>query len=881
MPLAPGQVVDRYTVESLIGRGGMANVYKLRHNELGSAYALKVLSTTRADLTERLLVEGRIQASLVHPNVVRVHDVLRVDGAPALVMEWIDGPSLDAWAAGRPSFEAIEAMFRGIVAGVGYAHEHGLVHRDLKPANVLLQRVPDGFVPKITDFGIAKVMQDSSERGLTAGGLALGTPRYMAPEQMRDTRGVDRRADVWALGCVLFELVCGRPAFDGDLISIHADASAGRRPAVRDLAPEATDRVVRAIDACLVPRDARLPDCAALLAVLGGGDVPVVGATTMELPAVAQRIGAYEVLGTVTERDGIGTCVASGPAGEVALKLVPLSADPKRVELFRREIAVVQQLSHPRIAAFVDTFETDDRKLVLARAIVPGVTLAEDLASHRYDRDEALATVASALELLVHLHGLAPPVIVRDVVPERFVVVDGAVHLVDLGLVRDTPADPVLGGSTFHGTFGYMAPEQFRGDASPATDVYGAGALLLRVLTRREPSTLLKAEKLDYAAAVGDPPVIAWLDRVLAADPLARPSSADALAALRRIGPREVAEPSVAPEPVRAAPIVPEVVESPQAGPRYADAPPPVEPQQFHSPPAVVPPGRVGPPPPSANPVRALVLAMIAFPLVLCLSSAIVFGDALTPSVFGTDTPQVTEPAPTPLPPATPAAPSMASPQLLLDHVMTLHVDRGLQGCFAAYRADNPAQDVYLPLDAKFTAAPGKPVTVGFAPGPYDGTALPGCVQAVVADAAVVLPVTQTVTLTDGLPVGEWRSPSTHPVTLTDADRDLANTVGDTYTDPAMRSCFRSYGLSHPADAATPARLTVTVPVDGPATFDLVPDALDGTSLDACLATAMGTIPKPEVPFPVTTEHEGKLADILGHDAVKTKLSRHAPEGGN
>src|SRR5688500_13232778 len=138
--LAVGEEVDRYVVEALLGSGGMAVVYRVRHRTLATAHALKVLTNTVPQVRERLVAEGRIQAGLRHVNLVAVTDVLDVGGAPALLMDYVEGPALVAWIEERGPLPLadVEAIFGGILAGVAMAHARGLVHRDLKPGNVLL-----------------------------------------------------------------------------------------------------------------------------------------------------------------------------------------------------------------------------------------------------------------------------------------------------------------------------------------------------------------------------------------------------------------------------------------------------------------------------------------------------------------------------------------------------------------------------------------------------------------------------------------------------------------------------------------------------------------------------------------------------------------------
>ena len=175
MNLEQDEIVDRYRVEQLIGEGGMARVYRVRHVQLGSLHALKVLSMPVRSVRERLLQEGRVQASLRHEHAVHVHDIIEVDGAPGLVMEYIDGPSLSAFIRSTVSplsWAQIDELAVGMISGVQHAHDVGVVHRDLKPGNVLLAIDDRRLVPKITDFGLAKVVATGSTSGSTRSGVA-------------------------------------------------------------------------------------------------------------------------------------------------------------------------------------------------------------------------------------------------------------------------------------------------------------------------------------------------------------------------------------------------------------------------------------------------------------------------------------------------------------------------------------------------------------------------------------------------------------------------------------------------------------------------------------------------------------------------------------
>jgi len=264
-------------VERFIGRGGAGEVYRVRHKNLGTHHALKVLTHSKPLIRQRLLNEGRIQAHLRHINVVAVSDVLEVGDAPGLLMEYLEGPSLASWLDKKmPSPDEALEIFQGILAGVERAHALGIVHRDLKPANVMLEQGPDGLIPKVMDFGLARALEDEEEDEdrdrLTRSGAALGTPFYMSPEQIRDTKSADTRADIFSLGCILYEMVCHRRPFTGaDLVSVFNAVTSGRYTPPRALVPDLPKTIDQAIVGCLeVDREQRIRDCQMLRGVLAG-----------------------------------------------------------------------------------------------------------------------------------------------------------------------------------------------------------------------------------------------------------------------------------------------------------------------------------------------------------------------------------------------------------------------------------------------------------------------------------------------------------------------------------------------------------------------------------------------------------------------------------
>ena len=264
-------IADRYVVEGMIGAGGIAEVYKVRHLELGSSHALKVLTWRRKGLAKRFLDEGKFQASLGHPNVVTVTDILRFDGQVALVMEFIDGITLEDCLEQRGALPVSEAfaLFVPILAAVAAAHDRRVLHRDLKPANVLLANTPVGWVPKVADFGIAKFVEEEMGGGSTTAGMIMGSPGYMAPEQVRDSSTVDERADIFSLGAILYEMLTGRRAFADVDGGVSVTSTLDREPPPVDV-PDVTPEIAAAIRRALArDREVRFSDCRAFAQGLG------------------------------------------------------------------------------------------------------------------------------------------------------------------------------------------------------------------------------------------------------------------------------------------------------------------------------------------------------------------------------------------------------------------------------------------------------------------------------------------------------------------------------------------------------------------------------------------------------------------------------------
>ena len=225
----PGTVINgKYRVGSVLAHGGMGKIYRAEQVPLGRAVALKILRTRYADevdddpqFQKRFLLEASILSKLEHNNIVRLYDYGRIEGGDGeqyfMAMELLQGETLTRRLRARGALPVVEVvrMVRQIAKGLYAAHKLEIVHRDLKPSNIMLVPEEDGGeIVKILDFGISKIMKADSE-DLTAEGSLLGSPRYMAPEQVSEGK-VDLRSDIYSLGVIMYEALCGKIPFDGE-----------------------------------------------------------------------------------------------------------------------------------------------------------------------------------------------------------------------------------------------------------------------------------------------------------------------------------------------------------------------------------------------------------------------------------------------------------------------------------------------------------------------------------------------------------------------------------------------------------------------------------------------------------------------------------------
>ena len=275
----PGDLIaDKYQIERFIGQGGMAEVYAGLNIRTGKRVALKWISPALATTKEALsrfrreaLAAGRIN----HPNVVTVFDVVEHSSSTWLVMELLEGDPLSeilnrvGYMEPEPAVQLLIPAIRGVAA----AHAHGVIHRDLTPDNIFICRSADGKPreAKVLDFGVSKLSDETVDQvGITGLGHAVGTPAYMAPEQIRGNIQADARTDVYALGVVLYQMLAGRRPFDGQIYSALmieiATSDAPRLRSVQPHVPEALEQIVHR--AMAREMDQRFPDVKSLLEAL-------------------------------------------------------------------------------------------------------------------------------------------------------------------------------------------------------------------------------------------------------------------------------------------------------------------------------------------------------------------------------------------------------------------------------------------------------------------------------------------------------------------------------------------------------------------------------------------------------------------------------------
>lgn len=291
-----GKQILNYTVEKLLGEGGMGSVYLARHVQLGRKVAIKVLNpglVRNPQIRERFRNEAATLATLQHPTIVTLYDYLEEEDGLYLIMEYVEGRALDDYirhvSGPIPEAKVIQ-IFSQVLDGFDYAHRKGIVHRDIKPANLIL--TPDGDT-RILDFGIARIVGNDANHRLTQAGSKMGTVLYMSPEQVK-AEAVDKRSDIYSLGVTLFELLTGRPPYNDANTTeyqVYQQIVNQPLPPARSFYPSVSDRMQALISKATakLPAD-RFADCVAFKqALLNESIVPQGTGTLPPPPAPVER----------------------------------------------------------------------------------------------------------------------------------------------------------------------------------------------------------------------------------------------------------------------------------------------------------------------------------------------------------------------------------------------------------------------------------------------------------------------------------------------------------------------------------------------------------------------------------------------------------------
>lgn len=560
-----GDTVSHYQILDRLGGGGMGVVYKALDLKLGRLVALKFLASQRGASEEqkrRFLREAKAASVLDHPNVCTLYEVGEEDGAPFLVMAFCEGETVHDRLRGGPlPVEDAVAVALQVAAGLAAAHERGIVHRDVKPANVI---VGAGGQVKLVDFGVAKLTDQSQ---LTRTGSVVGTPVYMSPEQFLGAPA-GPGADIWALGCLLYEMLTGRAPFEerGEKETVRAILERDPKP-LKDLQPAVPPALDWIVTRLLAKRPsiryAAMEDVLADLRALGHEPKPSSGeATLLEIPLSASRpaepasrggttVGPYELL-ELLGAGGMGIVHRARDTRlerVVALKLLPpeLTRDPEMKRRFLQEARAASALDHPNLCTILEVGETDDGGLYLSMPCYDGETLRQKLEHGALGLDEALEIGEQIARGLAKAH--RGGIVHRDIKPANLIVTgDGVVKILDFGLAKLAGEAAVTRTGSSAGTPAYMSPEQAGGEAvDHRTDLWSLGVVLYEMVTgqrpfrgEREPSLLYailneRPRPLRELRPAAPPELESIVERLLDKDPGRRYESADEVFAELRL----------------------------------------------------------------------------------------------------------------------------------------------------------------------------------------------------------------------------------------------------------------------------------------------------------------------------------------------------------
>lgn len=545
---------QRYEITAEIAAGSDCTIYK-GHDHLRrlpvllKAYtAVNMQDWKRFQLMER---EAKILAQINHleiPDFIDFFSVGLDNPVHYLVTEWISGETLQhklesGW---QPTLDEVLDIAANVLALLVYIHAFNppIVHRDIKPSNLIMGAYQRVF---LIDFGGVQELLESQGAG---GSTLVGTMGYMPLEQLQG-RAVPA-TDLYALGVTLVQLLTRQSP--EELFASSPELK------VKDCLPELPERLQRWLQLLVAPHlEQRYGDARVALEDLyhvreqdfSKRSLFYPGNHQARLPEILHSLTLIERSeedrtlrpGSLLKgRFEVGQLLGSGTHSRVYAGLALASQQPvvikeltlenidnwKNLELFEREITTQSQLHHPQIPRFVEAFQVEEGKQLnwyLVTEAVNGQTLEKKLESGwRPANSEVWQLALQVLEILDYLHGCTPALVHRDLKPSNLLLAENKIYLIDFGAVQNRFWAQGGGGSTIIGTFGYMAPEQFSGQASPQSDLYGLGATLVRLLSGRHPIEIpLEASGLHFEPFVNiEAFYCAWLSKLLQPQPQER-----------------------------------------------------------------------------------------------------------------------------------------------------------------------------------------------------------------------------------------------------------------------------------------------------------------------------------------------------------------------
>ena len=339
-----------YELETEIGRGGMGVVYCARDKRLKREIAIKILPpelSFRADIRQRFLREAETAAQLNHPNIVPIYTVEERDNLVYFVMAYVKGDNLGQRLQQHGPIPPVEVrrILREVGDALAYAHHRNVIHRDIKPDNIIIDEETGRAM--VTDFGIARALTDSGDSRLTATGMAIGTPAYMSPEQSAGDRAIDGRSDLYSLGVVGYQMLCGQPPFVASNTPSMLVKHLSEKPVpVDERWPDLPQDLARAVMICLEkdPND-RFPSAAAFSAALNGGSMPTLATRASTAPTTPQP--RREIVDVPVSPDRYGTAARDRYTSAAQTPYTPSSPTPEElskwnapmVVAFRRKLA--------------------------------------------------------------------------------------------------------------------------------------------------------------------------------------------------------------------------------------------------------------------------------------------------------------------------------------------------------------------------------------------------------------------------------------------------------------------------------------------------------------------------------------------------------------